>query len=429
MSGSSWDKWTLVHLDDSNMDNSCPSRKRLARVAPGLCPSPSRLRARSEGNPDFEGGESAARLGLLSCPTLVCSWPPGGEPALKPKEQPSSVRLRGLLLLKAAGGTRRAALLGAGPECPQVTRLGARTTLEGLFVENTWCEGGRLSAGVEPPRSQWAEACCGKAWGRVREGTAKSPKTLRSLLGVKEPKPLRLSPSSPTPTPLPQESPALLTPTDHLEDTASPKPEGSHRHGHVLEGYHRADSKPEAPVGLAHPLLASSRPSCSPFSQLSPSFAEKNCSYFRHFNPGESSEIFEVTTQKEYSISAAAIAIFSLGFIIVGTLCALLSFRKKRDYLLRPASMFYIFAGRMGLLWGYSPDTSQRQGGGNVRPAPPNGKENEKRSRHQGCPHLSERRPQSLRPGGPTCRLQKSRCEPLAETPIPGTQSHALWVS
>ncbi|XP_006729590.1 voltage-dependent calcium channel gamma-1 subunit [Leptonychotes weddellii] len=72
---------------------------------------------------------------------------------------------------------------------------------------------------------------------------------------------------------------------------------------------------------------------------------EKNCSYFRHFNPGETSEIFEVTTQKEYSISAAAIAIFSLGFIIMGTSCALLSFRKKRDYLLRPASMFYAFAG------------------------------------------------------------------------------------
>lgn len=29
-----------------------------------------------------------------------------------------------------------------------------------------------------------------------------------------------------------------------------------------------------------------------------PSFAEKNCSYFRHFNPGETSEIFQVTTQK-----------------------------------------------------------------------------------------------------------------------------------
>ncbi|KAB1266096.1 Voltage-dependent calcium channel gamma-1 subunit [Camelus dromedarius] len=72
---------------------------------------------------------------------------------------------------------------------------------------------------------------------------------------------------------------------------------------------------------------------------------EKNCSYFRHFNPGESSEIFEVTTQKEYSISAAAIAIFSLGFVIMGTICVLLSFRKKRDYLLRPASMFYAFAG------------------------------------------------------------------------------------
>lgn len=50
----------------------------------------------------------------------------------------------------------------------------------------------------------------------------------------------------------------------------------------------------------------------------------------------------------EYSISAAAIAIFSLGFIIMGTSCALLSFRKKRDYLLRPASMFYAFAGSVG---------------------------------------------------------------------------------
>lgn len=48
----------------------------------------------------------------------------------------------------------------------------------------------------------------------------------------------------------------------------------------------------------------------------------------------------------EYSISAAAIAIFSVGFAIIGTICVLLSFRKKRDYLLKPASMFYTFAGR-----------------------------------------------------------------------------------
>ncbi|KAM9371349.1 voltage-dependent calcium channel gamma-1 subunit isoform 2-T2 [Phaethornis superciliosus] len=72
---------------------------------------------------------------------------------------------------------------------------------------------------------------------------------------------------------------------------------------------------------------------------------EHNCSYFKHFTPGQSSEIFEVTTQKEYSISAAAIAIFSIGFAIIGTICVLLSFRKKRDYLLKPASMFYTFAG------------------------------------------------------------------------------------
>ena len=50
----------------------------------------------------------------------------------------------------------------------------------------------------------------------------------------------------------------------------------------------------------------------------------------------------------EYSISAAAIAIFSLGFAIIGTICVLLSFGKKRDYLLRPASMFYAFAGSTG---------------------------------------------------------------------------------
>ncbi|XP_036755835.2 voltage-dependent calcium channel gamma-1 subunit isoform X1 [Manis pentadactyla] len=89
-------------------------------------------------------------------------------------------------------------------------------------------------------------------------------------------------------------------------------------------------------------FVSSSREkSCGPISLP----GEKNCSYFRHFNPGESSEIFEVTTQKEYSISAAAIAIFSLGFQIMGTILVLLSFRKKRDYLLRPASMFYAFAG------------------------------------------------------------------------------------
>ncbi|XP_036694210.1 voltage-dependent calcium channel gamma-1 subunit isoform X3 [Balaenoptera musculus] len=52
-----------------------------------------------------------------------------------------------------------------------------------------------------------------------------------------------------------------------------------------------------------------------------------------------------ITLPGEYSISAAAIAIFSLGFVIVGTACALLSFRKKRDYLLRPAAMFFAFAG------------------------------------------------------------------------------------
>ncbi|XP_044305516.1 voltage-dependent calcium channel gamma-1 subunit [Varanus komodoensis] len=72
---------------------------------------------------------------------------------------------------------------------------------------------------------------------------------------------------------------------------------------------------------------------------------ERNCSYFTHFVSGESTEIFHVSTQREYSISAAAIAIFSVVFSIIGTICVLLSFRKKMDYLLRPASMFYTFSG------------------------------------------------------------------------------------
>lgn len=50
----------------------------------------------------------------------------------------------------------------------------------------------------------------------------------------------------------------------------------------------------------------------------------------------------------EYNISAAAIAIFSLAFMILGSLCLMGSCTgasKKRDYLLKPAGMFFAFAG------------------------------------------------------------------------------------
>lgn len=48
----------------------------------------------------------------------------------------------------------------------------------------------------------------------------------------------------------------------------------------------------------------------------------------------------------EYNISAAAIAIFSLAFMTLGSLCLLGAFGKSRDYLLRPAGMFFAFAGK-----------------------------------------------------------------------------------
>uniref|UniRef100_A0A4W3K9I0 Calcium channel, voltage-dependent, gamma subunit 1b n=1 Tax=Callorhinchus milii TaxID=7868 RepID=A0A4W3K9I0_CALMI len=48
-----------------------------------------------------------------------------------------------------------------------------------------------------------------------------------------------------------------------------------------------------------------------------------NCTYFKHFTSGENAEIFQVTTQKEFSISAAAIAIISIAFVLLGTVCAI----------------------------------------------------------------------------------------------------------
>ncbi|XP_046900158.1 voltage-dependent calcium channel gamma-1 subunit-like [Hypomesus transpacificus] len=77
----------------------------------------------------------------------------------------------------------------------------------------------------------------------------------------------------------------------------------------------------------------------------------ENCTYFKHFTPGEEAEIFEVKTQKEYNISAAAISIFSLAFMILGTLCLVGSFMGKgRDYLLKPAGMFFAFAGLCSII-------------------------------------------------------------------------------
>ncbi|XP_026886945.2 calcium channel, voltage-dependent, gamma subunit 1a [Electrophorus electricus] len=75
-----------------------------------------------------------------------------------------------------------------------------------------------------------------------------------------------------------------------------------------------------------------------------------NCSYFRHFTPGEDSEIFDVKTQREYNISAAAIAVFSLVFMILGTMCMLGSFRKDKDFLHKPAGMFYAFSGLCAII-------------------------------------------------------------------------------
>ncbi|KAJ3601307.1 hypothetical protein NHX12_032279 [Muraenolepis orangiensis] len=109
---------------------------------------------------------------------------------------------------------------------------------------------------------------------------------------------------------------------------------------------------------------------CGPISLPGAHYSEhKSMLWFEahdeHFTSGEEAELFEVKTQKgkaafspphfslfkhivgvkEYNISAAAIAIFSLVFMSLGTLCVIFSFGKGRDYLLRPAGMFFAFAG------------------------------------------------------------------------------------
>ncbi|XP_061535672.1 voltage-dependent calcium channel gamma-1 subunit-like [Phycodurus eques] len=75
---------------------------------------------------------------------------------------------------------------------------------------------------------------------------------------------------------------------------------------------------------------------------------DENCTYFGHFTPGQDTEIFEHKTQKEYNISAAAISIFSLAFMILGSLCLIGSCTGKgkgRLYLLKPSGMFFAFSG------------------------------------------------------------------------------------
>lgn len=57
--------------------------------------------------------------------------------------------------------------------------------------------------------------------------------------------------------------------------------------------------------------------------------------------------------QTEFNISAAAISIFSLAFMILGSLCLVGSCSgegRRRDYLLKPAGMFFAFAGGFGKL-------------------------------------------------------------------------------
>ncbi|KAJ6653305.1 hypothetical protein lerEdw1_009395, partial [Lerista edwardsae] len=84
------------------------------------------------------------------------------------------------------------------------------------------------------------------------------------------------------------------------------------------------------------------------FKLLSPpsSFSEANCSYFKFFTTGENAHIFQRTTKKELNITAAVVSLFSITLMAMGSLCITMALSKGVDFLLKPASIFFIISGR-----------------------------------------------------------------------------------
>ncbi|XP_026567847.1 voltage-dependent calcium channel gamma-6 subunit isoform X1 [Pseudonaja textilis] len=77
---------------------------------------------------------------------------------------------------------------------------------------------------------------------------------------------------------------------------------------------------------------------------------EANCSYFKFFTTGENANIFQRTTKKELNITAAVVSLLSIILMAMGSLCITMALSKGVEFLLKPASCFFIISGLMVLV-------------------------------------------------------------------------------
>ncbi|XP_075771574.1 voltage-dependent calcium channel gamma-6 subunit [Pelodiscus sinensis] len=77
---------------------------------------------------------------------------------------------------------------------------------------------------------------------------------------------------------------------------------------------------------------------------------EANCSYFRFFSTGENAHIFQRTTKKELNITAAVVSTLSITLMVLGSLCITMALSKGVEFLLKPASCFFVVSGIMVLI-------------------------------------------------------------------------------
>uniref|UniRef100_A0A8C8SG90 Voltage-dependent calcium channel gamma-6 subunit n=1 Tax=Pelusios castaneus TaxID=367368 RepID=A0A8C8SG90_9SAUR len=77
---------------------------------------------------------------------------------------------------------------------------------------------------------------------------------------------------------------------------------------------------------------------------------EANCSYFKFFSTGENAHIFQRTTKKELNIMAAVVSLLSITLMVMGSLCITMALSKGVEFLLKPASFFFMVSGVMVLI-------------------------------------------------------------------------------
>ncbi|XP_018429575.1 PREDICTED: voltage-dependent calcium channel gamma-6 subunit-like [Nanorana parkeri] len=75
------------------------------------------------------------------------------------------------------------------------------------------------------------------------------------------------------------------------------------------------------------------------------SVADSNCTYFKFFTTGENAYIFQRVTHKDLNITAAVLSLLSITLMVMGSICITMVLSKGVEFLLKPASFFFILSG------------------------------------------------------------------------------------